>query len=523
MSASTTTREYGESGRSGKSGKSGKSGPVTPSRKIRDKLSHPVIDTDGHLLEVTEVYLDYIREAGGADMVERYLRVPSMHAFHSNNGMYFGGVGPAKRLTLEDRRKSWSHAPGFWTLPTGNTLDRATGMLPSLMSARLDDMGIDVSILFPTQGLQAQSIVEDDLRLCVTRALNRYYADLLGPYADRLLPVALIPMNTPQEAIAELEHAVKTLGYRAVVMQAWASRPIEQMASRYPELKDHFQRPDLFALDSAYDYDPVWAKCVELGVAPTFHGIGTGPGVGRRGSISTHMFNNSVIGGFAASAQDICGAILFGGVTRRFPTLNFGFMEGGSAWAIGLLSRLVERWEKRNGHAMREMLDPAVLNREMLRALMLKHGDARTVKATDAFMSAVSKTIPEPDRIDDFDAIGMQTEEDAGARFIDRFYFGCEADDPTVGLAFHSNALPLGRPLNAILGSDISHWDVTDMTTVVAEAWHAVERGGMTESDFRDFVFCNPVRLHAGMNRNFFKSTRAEAAVEKLLTGNAGR
>ena len=27
---------------------------------------------------------------------------------------------------------------------------------------------------------------------------------------------------------------------------------------------------DAFGPESPYDYDPVWAKCVELGVAPTF-------------------------------------------------------------------------------------------------------------------------------------------------------------------------------------------------------------------------------------------------------------
>ena len=37
--------------------------------------------------------------------------------------------------------------------------------------------------------------------------------------------------------------------------------------------------PDTLGLDSQYDYDPVWAKCVELNVTPTFHtasqGVGT--------------------------------------------------------------------------------------------------------------------------------------------------------------------------------------------------------------------------------------------------------
>jgi hypothetical protein len=28
---------------------------------------------------------------------------------------------------------------------------------------------------------------------------------------------------------------------------------------------------DVLGLDSEYDYDSIWAKCVELGIAPNFH------------------------------------------------------------------------------------------------------------------------------------------------------------------------------------------------------------------------------------------------------------
>ena len=37
---------------------------------------------------------------------------------------------------------------------------------------------------------------------------------------------------------------------------------------------------DTFCLDSEYDYDPVWAKCVELKVPPTFHSPGMGWSLG---------------------------------------------------------------------------------------------------------------------------------------------------------------------------------------------------------------------------------------------------
>ena len=39
---------------------------------------------------------------------------------------------------------------------------------------------------------------------------------------------------------------------------------------------------DCFGIDSPYDYDPVWTKCIELRVAPTFHSAPIGPAHGRR-------------------------------------------------------------------------------------------------------------------------------------------------------------------------------------------------------------------------------------------------
>ena len=83
-------------------------------------------------------------------------------------------------------------------------------------------------------------------------------------------------------------------------------------------------------------------------------------------------------------------------------------------------------------------------------------------------------------------------------RFEPNFYFGCEADDPLVAWAFRDDVNPLGARLRPVLGSDISHWDVRDMTEPVAEAYELVEHGVITERDFRDLTFVNPVRLHAG-------------------------
>ena len=50
------------------------SGQALESEAVRARLDHPIIDTDGHTVELTPLYLDYLKELGGADMPRRYAR-----------------------------------------------------------------------------------------------------------------------------------------------------------------------------------------------------------------------------------------------------------------------------------------------------------------------------------------------------------------------------------------------------------------------------------------------------------------
>ena len=68
-----------------------------------------------------------------------------------------------------------------------------------------------------------------------------------------------------------------------------------------------------------------------------------------------------------------------------------------------------------------------------------------------------------------------------------------------------------------MLGSDLGHFDVMDMRDMLAEAHELVEDGLISDADFRDFSFANCVRLHGGMNPDFFRGTAVEAEAAKLL------
>jgi hypothetical protein len=69
---------------------------------------------------------------------------------------------------------------------------------------------------------------------------------------------------------------------------------------------------------------------------------------------------------------------------------------------------------------------------------------------------------------------------------------------------------PFGAKLSAMLSSDIGHFDVPDMTEVLAEAWELVEEKGMSEEDFQAFTFGNLIKLWASVNPDVFKGTVVE-------------
>ena len=68
-----------------------------------------------------------------------------------------------------------------------------------------------------------------------------------------------------------------------------------------------------------------------------------------------------------------------------------------------------------------------------------------------------------------------------------------------------------------MFGSDIGHFDVPEMLSVLPAAWSLVEKNLMTEQEFGDYCFRNVVRLHGTMNPAFFDGTTVESAARRVL------
>src|SRR5438552_3995468 len=468
--------------------------------QIRSRLKHPVVDGDGHWLEYAPVFSEEMRKAAGDKSAEGFLA-----ALRSTTD--------ALKMAPEERRRRRVAMPNFWNRQAENTLDRATAMMPKMLYDRLDEIGLDFAVVYPTAGLRLPRIKDDETRRAVIRGYNIVSAEYFSGLEDRLTPAAIIPMHHPEEAIAELEFVTRQLGSKVGMFGSGMSRPVPAAAND-PESQRFAVSYDVLAIDSQYDYDPVWQKCVELGIAPTFHSSASGQGL--RNSPSNFVYNH--IGHFAAAGHAVAKAVFLGGVTRRFPELRFAFLEGGVGWACQLFGDLIEHWERRGATALKRM-HPAKLDRQLLMNLVEKYGDSDVVAALHA-----RNGWPDHDPgltggvadLDDFSACKITRKQDWVDLYVKPFYFGCEADDRANAWAFSKNN-PFESKLNALYTSDIGHFDVIDMRDPLAEAHELVDDGLITAGNFRDFTFANAVHLWGTQNPRFFEGTAvARAAAEEL-------
>ena len=254
---------------------------MATSTEIHARLTHPVIDIDGHMAEHLPTLAPYL-EAEGLSLDHPSLR-QLLPAYGGTDATWYDQT-PAQRAATRTPR-----VPGGARPPAGPSI-WPRRCFPELLYERLDEMGIDFSVVYPSLGLLFLHAADETYRRGTCRALNRANAHTFAPLADRLAPVAAIPMHTPEEAVAELDYAVNELGFKAVLCAGWVQRPFAALAGKDPEVSRYAYWLDQYGIDSAYDYDPVWARAQELGVSLAFHSgfIGMTP----YRSISSYVYNH---------------------------------------------------------------------------------------------------------------------------------------------------------------------------------------------------------------------------------------
>lgn len=191
--------------------------------------------------------------------------------------------------------------------------------------AEMDGAGVDRAAIFPTYGLNAVNIGDDELHRACVRAYNDGVLEwCAGGDRRRLLPHALIPASGLDDAVGELER-VLGLGFGGIVLTGWPS------AQRTPSPED----------------DPFWARCAEAQTLLSIVRGGT-----TAAERSARLPTPSTVGRYAAGVarpehpvpieslitdlvvtknQNLVWLILTG-VLDRFPDLRVLLVLSGSGW-----------------------------------------------------------------------------------------------------------------------------------------------------------------------------------------------
>ncbi|MDP2238974.1 MAG: amidohydrolase family protein [Burkholderiales bacterium] len=184
---------------------------------------------------------------------------------------------------------------------------RLTGMplLPALIddSARLkwmDEAGIDVQLLSGWMDLAGYHLGAEAGQW-LARVQNEALAEIVARRPDRYTAAAMVPLQAPELAAAELHYAVKQLAHRAV-----------QIGARVEE--EGLDAPAL---------DPFWKAAEELDVPVIVHpaDLAVPPRLRR-------LFLHILVGN-PSETTFAAAALLLGGVFDRFPKLKVLLVHGG--------------------------------------------------------------------------------------------------------------------------------------------------------------------------------------------------
>jgi aminocarboxymuconate-semialdehyde decarboxylase len=261
-------------------------------------------------------------------------------------------------------------------------------MAPRLTSIeeRLDTMeaqGIDVQVL--TLHFQHQHDWADrDLASAYVELLNEKMAEQVAAHPDRLVGLGAVSLQHPDLAAAQLEHGMRELGLRGVMMTTVIGD--EEI--------------------SAQRFDPFWSKAEELGAVVFIHPEGFSGG--------SRFAGNGALGNTIGMPLDTTVALshmIFSGFLDRHPDIKIVASHGG-----GYLPSYIGRSDNCHAHTagcqstakapseyLRQLYyDSLVYSADNLRHLINEVGADRIVLGTDyPFPIASSDPVGDALAVDD--------------------------------------------------------------------------------------------------------------------------
>ena len=253
-----------------------------------------ILDGDGHVVERDRDLFEYLPAPyRGNDTVLGFPFFPTLDGFQRGAIMARLGVYSSYEIT------------------------------PKLWLDTLDKTGMENTVLYPTSGLTAMMIQDAEWAVAVCRAYNDWFADRYHGFDKRLRGVALLPLQSVPDAVAELRRAVTELGMLGAVLPSNDADIGIRKGLGHP------------------DFWPIYEEAERLNVPIATHG-GASMNVGLN---SFRHFAQTLALEHPVTQMIQVTSFIFEGVLDRFKTLRVGFLEAGTGWVPYMLDRLDRSFE----------------------------------------------------------------------------------------------------------------------------------------------------------------------------------
>ena len=274
---------------------------------------HRVISSDSHVMEPVDLWQTRA-DPKFRDRAPRVARMEDGSDWWFCDGHKLGSAFSATLagVRFEEPEKLWLGGPE-------QSYDNARpgGWIPEEHVKDMDIDGIDVGILYPTEGLLLYSIPDGEFVTSIFATYNDWVAEFCSAFPKRTKGIAMVNVDDVQEAIKELERCAK-LGFCGA------------MVTVYPPEARSYDMPE---------YEPLWSAAEDLQIPLSFH-VGTNrPGPGQE-------FQNleTATAAFTANTDHwtrmSISQMIFNGVFERHPKLRIGAIEQELAWVPHFLDRI---------------------------------------------------------------------------------------------------------------------------------------------------------------------------------------
>ena len=286
--------------------------------------NYRIISSDNHVFEPPDLWLTRI-EPKFRDRAPRIRRQEDGDWWFCDGKKVTGtgfGQGAQTGRRFEDTEKL-TVADVFENVRPG-------GYIPEEHVKDMDTDGVDVSILYPTAGVQLFQEPDSELLTAIFGAYNDWLAEFCQTSPKRLKGIAMVNIDDVQVGVKEMERCKK-------------KGLIGAMVTVDPPDGRRFGSPE---------YEPLWAAAQDLEMPLGLHVDSNrsglfGLGEGYQGGPNHHRVL-SIATNFDFWVRMSLSDIIFSGVFERYPKLQVGAVEHEVAWASHFLDRLDYNYTQRS-------------------------------------------------------------------------------------------------------------------------------------------------------------------------------